>query len=187
MPSFNTKKDKIRYKFKKLRLKLSENEVSIKSAMITLKLQNLDCVRSAKSVLLYVPVKNEVDTRYIFNSLVESQKKIFLPAYGKSGWCISKYKIDDDLISGPFNIKQPKKLSRVDIGDCDVAIIPGIVFSEGGTRVGYGKGVYDKLLVNSNCVKIGLCYDFQIVKSLKPDLNDIPMDIIISEKRIARR
>lgn len=183
----NTKKNQIRKNYLNLRLKLSETEVNIRSVMITLKIQKIHVFLCAKSVLLYMPIKNEVETKYILSILAENKKNVLLPAYDKSGWCVSKYKIDDDLIFGPFNILQPKKIRITDISDCDIAIVPGIAFSESGVRVGYGKGVYDEMLMNSSCLKIGFCYDFQVVKSLKPKPNDVPMDIVISEKRIIRR
>ena len=187
MSNLKQQKDLIRNKIIKLRLELSDDQIAIDSAMIALKLQKIDCFRIAKGVLLYMPIKNEVETKYMLSLLEKSKKHVFLPAFSNSGWIISKFKIDENLISGPFDIKQPKKISRGHISDCDIAIIPGIVFSDDGVRVGYGKGVYDRLLKNTDCLKIGLCYDFQIVKYLKPKPNDVPMDIVISEKRIIRR
>lgn len=186
MQHLKQQKDLIRKRFIKLRLSLLRDKIAIDSSMIALKLQNMNIFQNAKNFLLYMPVKNEVDTKYILSLLVESKKNIFLPAFDKSGWIISKLKMNDDLVSGPFNIKQPKKISRSSIDDCDIAIVPGIAFSQSGVRVGYGKGVYDKLLENSRCIKIGLCYDFGLIKSLESQINDVPMDIVISEKRMIK-
>ena len=173
-------------KFLQLRLGLSNNQIAISSAMITLKLQNMNFFQNAKNFLIYMPIKNEVETKYIFSLLAENKKNIFLPAFGKNAWCISKYRLGDDLISGPFNILQPKKIQQAHIGDCDVAIVPGLAFCQNGLRIGYGKGVYDRLLADSKCIKIGLCYDFGIVKNFEYESNDVPMDFIISEKRIIK-
>lgn len=38
----------------------------------------------------------------------------------------------------------------------DVAIIPGVAFDKRGARLGYGKGVFDRLLADSDALKIGL-------------------------------
>ena len=130
-----------------------------------------------------MPIKNEVETKYIFSFLAEGKKTLFLPAFDKKTWLICKYKFGDDLVTGPFNTKQPRNIQPVHINDCDIALIPGLAFSNNGFRIGYGKGVYDRLLENSSCIKIGLCYDFQIVKRLNLEDGDIPMDIIVSEKR----
>ncbi len=186
MSKLKQQKDLIRKKFLKLRLGLSINQIAISSAMITLKLQNMNIFQNAKNFLIYMPINNEVETKYILNMLLESNKKVFLPVFGKNAWCISKYRLGDDLISGPFNIKQPKKIQRALIGDCDVAIVPGLAFSNIGFRIGYGKGVYDRLLTDSKCIKIGLCYDFGIVNNFEYESNDVPMDFIISEKRIIK-
>ncbi len=186
MSKLRQQKDLIRNKFLKLRLGLSINQIAISSAMITLKLQNMNIFQNARNFLIYMPINNEVETKYILNMLLESNKKVYLPVFGKSGWSIGIYKTSDDLISGPFNILQPKKIQQAHIGDCDVAIIPAIAFSNNGFRIGYGKGVYDRLLADSKCIKIGLCYDFGIVKNFEYESNDVPMDFIISEKRIIK-
>ena len=45
-------------------------------------------------------------------------------------------------------------------------------------------GFYDRLLPQLNATKIALAYDFQIVDSFEPEVHDVPMDIIITDKGI---
>ena len=53
-----------------------------------------------------------------------------------------------------------------------------------GNRIGYGKGFYDKFLIGFKKFKIGICYDFQLVKSFSKSNQDIPIDAIITEKNV---
>ena len=65
-----------------------------------------------------------------------------------------------------------------------VILVPGLAFDRNGGRMGFGKGYYDRLLESSNAVKIGLCYDFQILEKIPTESHDVPMNFVITEKEI---
>jgi 5-formyltetrahydrofolate cyclo-ligase len=78
-------------------------------------------------------------------------------------------------------LKKTKNLTKKKI---DLILTPGIAFDIHGNRVGYGRGYYDKFISKmKNSIKIGIAYDFQIIKQIKEEDYDIPMNFIISEKR----
>ncbi len=138
------------------------------------------------NVLCYIPVNNEVETKLLIDDLQAMRKKVFAPAFDKdrghyvfalfSGW--------DNLAIGPYDVMQPfdsEETERIDL-----AILPGVAFDLSGNRLGYGKGVYDKLLAPVDCTKIGFAYDFQILDELLVEVHDLKMDMVITEKRIIR-
>ena len=63
-------------------------------------------------------------------------------------------------------------------------LIPGIGFDKCGARIGFGKGCYDMFLPQTNAVKIGFCFNFQLVDKIPADCHDINMDLIITESGI---
>ena len=77
-----------------------------------------------------------------------------------------------------------QRVREASVSDIDLIIVPGIAFDERCNRCGFGKGYYDRLLSESKAVKIGLCYDFQVVDELECDEYDIAMDMVITERRI---
>ncbi|RLF39548.1 MAG: 5-formyltetrahydrofolate cyclo-ligase, partial [Thermoplasmata archaeon] len=89
----------------------------------------------------------------------------------------------DDLERGAFGILEPQN-KKIYTGDIDIIIVPGIAFDFRGYRIGYGKGFYDRFLRGADALKIGIAYDFQIVKQIPEDDGDVPVDIIVSEKRV---
>ena len=68
-------------------------------------------------------------------------------------------------------------------GHIDIIIVPGIVFSRTGDRIGYGYGFYDRFLSQyPKSLTIGLAYEFQVVDSIKVENHDIPLDHICTEE-----
>ena len=72
--------------------------------------------------------------------------------------------------------KEPKK--------GDLFIVPGSAFDLKGHRMGYGKGCYDRYFSQyPDVVKVGVCYDFQLLESIPHEKHDIDMDILVTDKR----
>jgi 5-formyltetrahydrofolate cyclo-ligase len=64
--------------------------------------------------------------------------------------------------------------------------VPGACFTSEGYRIGYGGGYYDSFLSKhaNRALKVGFCYDCFIVDSIPVEAHDVPVDLIITEKRI---
>ena len=70
--------------------------------------------------------------------------------------------------------------------ELDVIICPLVAVDKDGNRMGMGGGFYDTTLGNSyrsgakKPLKIGWCYDFQVVEQLERQSWDVPLDAIIT-------
>jgi len=62
--------------------------------------------------------------------------------------------------------------------------VPGAAFDEQGNRIGYGAGFYDKLLPYYKGRTVALAFELQIVSDAPADQHDIPMQRIVTEKRV---
>lgn len=83
-----------------------------------------------------------------------------------------------------FGVEEPNEFTITN--DIEVAIIPLIACDENKNRLGFGKGYYDKFLRDKTCLKIGICYDFQVLDNVPTHELDVPLDIIITDKRIIK-
>lgn len=186
--SFNIKleKDSIRKSVAKLRLALSDAEVSNKSLQISDNLSALEEFKLSKSIALYSPTFNEVRTDSIFISAIEEEKEVYFPRVNGSSLEFYQVQDLDNLKPGKFGVLEPDEgLYKANIEDIDLFILPGLGFDRSGNRVGYGKGYYDRALANiSEDKKIGLCYSFQMLDSVPADENDKRVGVVITEKNI---
>lgn len=147
--------------------------------------------QSSSSIGIYYSIGSEVKTFDIIKHSLENKKEIALPRVIDSTK-IQFFKIMEDkfekikFTKGKYGIFE-NSMSTTIIDKIDLLIIPGIAFDLKGYRIGYGKGYYDRFLSSgkSKCI-MGLSYESQIINGIPNNEHDIPVDIIITEKRIIR-
>lgn len=181
-------KEALRTLMREKRRTLSVDEINGKSCIIEKKLFNIDEFLRSKTVMVYLSSFNEVSTDGIINRLFKDKKRIAVPISNtiSQTLTLSYLESTEEFVKGAYGIREPSVIRECKPEDIDVILVPGIAFDIHGNRIGFGKGYYDKLLSCSGSVKIGLCYDFQLIPSIESDKHDIPMDIIITEERIIR-
>ena len=174
-------KTEIRKRMKNIRNNLSKEQIKTKSNYIINALKN-KLPNNYETYFIYHDFNNEVCTKHLINYLLENNKKVFLPKIIKDEMCAVPFNKQSTLSLNKFKIYEPNGAPQ-EI-DTFVCIMPLLAVDKKGNRIGFGKGYYDKFLKNKNCLKIGLCYDFQILDNIATENHDIPIDIIISESRI---
>ena len=172
----------LRAKILKKRNKLSRREKFDASQKISKRLLETFNSLSKNNFLIYLAVKGEVDTSNIINYLFGKRSNLSVPAFFNNQYQAVRLKNFDNLELGPDNIPQPNNLVVADLRQIEVAIVPGVAFDKLGVRLGWGKGVYDRLLADFKGIKIGLAYEFQIVNELPKGKHDLAVDIIFTEK-----
>lgn len=149
---------------------------------------------SAKEVLIYWPIKGELDVRPLINELWDRGSTVLMPrcrpdAPGEMD--IACATCENELIPGPFSIMEPDSSScpPVDICCPDLAIIPGVCFDRHGYRLGFGGGYYDRLLATEgmcDTLTIGIGYNFQLVDELPIQPWDKPVQVVCTEEELWR-
>lgn len=185
-------KEKLRVELKKIRNSLSQREVHRKSNKIKKKLLEMDEFKQAHYIAFYVSYNNEVHTHDMIKDSLAAGKQVVVPISNKKNKCLLLSKLErwNELEVGAYGILEPMKqhVKEISIGIIDIVIVPGIAFDEYGHRIGHGMGYYDDLLKTSlNAVHIGLAFEFQIVDTIPVEEQDVPVDKIVTEKRIIER
>lgn len=155
-----------------------------------LNLLSLDEFIRAKCIALYAPLHNETDTGLILASAFQAGKRVLYPAVCGHRMVFRRVDGVEALQEGAFGILEPCS-TGVDheADEADLIVVPGVAFDLSGHRIGYGKGFYDRFLHHPGCRAhlVGLCHDFQLTEVAIPaDVHDIPMEIVVSDRRIIR-
>lgn len=88
----------------------------------------------------------------------------------------------------PLGMYEPIACSVINASQLDAIICPLVAVDRSGVRLGMGGGYYDRTLsqIKTRCLIIAWCYDFQVVNSLPKQVWDMPVDIIITDRRLIR-
>jgi len=156
--------------------------------LIRSRLMALPVVQAAGSVFCFISYASEVDTHPVIDTLLEAGRRVASP------------KIIDKttMLAIPIDSREGLQPDRMGIltpigdepdpGPFDVAIVPGVAFTEHCERLGYGRGYYDRWLARHNVdVKIAVAFEAQIVDAIPTDETDLPVDMIVTERRLIRR
>lgn len=135
----------------------------------------------AHSVFVFLGTETEPDTEEIVGLALMLERVVAVPrVHGREmqAVAITPY---TDFKRNKWNILEPVGGRRID--EIDVAVIPLVAF-DGLLRVGHGGGYYDRFLAEHDCLKIGIAFDCQSVDGLETEDFDIPLDVLVTEKRI---
>ena len=151
--------------------------------------------KKARTVVLYMPIRGEVDTGLLRSRAWAEGKRVLLPR------CIAGQRGELELAAcanvaelalGSYGIPEPPpSLPGIDLEDAKQAphllIAPCLAADRRGYRLGYGGGYYDRLLRRpalQTTLCIGLIYAMQLVASLPAELWDARLHGVCTEEVI---
>lgn len=87
-----------------------------------------------------------------------------------------------EFVTTKWGIREPSAGEPIDPARIDLVIVPLLCFDEGGHRVGYGKGMYDRFLARCrpDCQKVGLSYFAPVPVIEDADEHDVLLDLCIT-------
>ena len=189
----NNKKSELRQRLIERLLFLTTEEVKRRSKNVEDKLSSLPIYKEAKVIMVYYPLKGEVDILGEIRKVMVSKRFCFpvMDLKAKSLTAFEVKDLDNDFFSGPFGVMEPdkKKTKEVAVKEIDVVIVPGLAFDHNKNRLGRGVGFYDRFLkgLEPSTKKIGIAFDFQLLESLPVNLSfDQKVDIIVSENLVVQ-
>lgn len=119
-----------------------------------------------------------------FLPVVRAQHLRFAPIYPKALAQSSAMFLNLAQKKHPLGMNEPISRALYDIHQMDACFCPLVAVSRQGVRMGMGGGFYDRTLQNFTGLKIGWCYDFQLIDTLIQNPWDVPMDIIMTPSQL---
>lgn len=168
----------------KKRNNLPKEKKVIYDKEISEKIINTDYFKNASQVLVFASAEDEFDTSFIVKQCRACDKKVYFPVcIDNSGQMeFKEVNSQNDLEKGMYNIPEPKTYCKAyKQGEDDVVIVPALSVDKLGYRIGYGKGYYDRFLMNFNGVSICPCYEELLSDTLPTDESDIKIRILVTQ------
>ena len=181
-------KGELRRQIISLRNQFSAGERILKSNTIQEKLFGMDEYRNANTVLFYVSTGSEVHTHGMIRAAL-GEKRVAVPV-SRPDFSMEPALISSmgELQPGAMGILEPRNPTFLPVGEIDLVLVPSVAFDASGNRIGYGKGYYDRFLprVSRETPVIGLAFEQQVVEKVPADAHDMPVSMVLSEKKLYR-
>ena len=173
-----SEKELIREKIKKKKQQLTDKEKEIEAANVFEKIEALPEFINAHNIMIYWSMPDELPTH---NFIIRWSKKktMLLPVVKGEDMLIKPFSTKEELKQGSLGIWEPD-VQKEYLNSIDLVIVPGVAFDRDKSRLGRGKGYYDRYFINKRIVKIGVCFDFQLLESIPIDSFDIKMDKVVT-------
>ena len=170
------------------RLKPEERRVA--SDTIRKRLAALPELRSAKAVMGFLALPDELDTVPILADLIIDRKRVYVPRTFVKERRIFPVRLTDlvNLRPGEYDILEPETEETCAVSELDFVLVPGRAFDRWGNRVGRGAGFYDQFMSQAGfrAVRCGVAFACQVLEAAPHDRNDLPVQILVTENETLR-
>ncbi|MCP4543205.1 MAG: 5-formyltetrahydrofolate cyclo-ligase [Chloroflexi bacterium] len=172
----------LRNDFCTIREGLSIEQVASASIALCQRLAAWPVLRQAQTALTYLAFRNEMDPGDLFNLL--PQINWIVPRI-VAGRHMTLHPYDPArLVRHRFGMLEPAPdLAIVDPTMLDVVLVPGVAFDPSGGRLGFGGGYYDRFLLTTPALRVGVSHDNCLTKTLPCGEHDQRMDWVVTPTR----
>lgn len=144
---------------------------------------------SVRSMSCFLSTRTEPGTGEFITRAIARGIRVLVPISREDGlldWAVVTE--GGSVGEGLFGISEPtgEVLGPIAVGEVDLMVIPAASIATDGTRLGWGRGYYDKTLgsMEHRPPVYALVHDHEVVDSLPADLHDRPVDGVVTPTTI---
>jgi 5-formyltetrahydrofolate cyclo-ligase len=145
------------------------------SAAVASRLVALPAFAAARVLLAYRAIGAEVDVAALVADAADAGVTVLFPGGDPTEWITR-----DDVPVAPAIFERDDSPA--------VILVPGLGFDVTGTRLGRGRGFYDRVLaalrVRRRVVALGTAFEVQVVPRLPRETWDQRVDVVVTERRV---
>lgn len=149
----------------------------------------------ARGVGLFWPMteRREVDVRPLAERALAANKRLYFPflAPTESGFSTGFRQVQsvaELVLRGQRFCEPPPESPSAERGELDLLVVPALAASADGHRLGYGSGFYDATLPDfcPPAIAVVVVFHFQLLGELPVTDNDVPSQVVVTDKRVLR-
>ncbi len=132
----------------------------------------------------YWPIRDEIDCKPILRKLMDDGRQVCLPVIVRDDGPL-EFRVWEQgaaLYEAGFGTLGPA--DGAPVVEPDVIIVPLLGFDKSGTRLGYGKGHYDRSIavMHKRPILVGYAFGAQELVDIPRAEHDVPLDWMVTEK-----
>lgn len=189
-PNPQEEKSRIRREMKARRKALTAEERAAADAVVCERLkarrdlcETAGAFYSGSALAVYLAGADEINIDAFIEYMLGAGVNVVAPRWNGQTYVLARLAGLDGkgLRLGPMGIREPVDGEVVEPGEVRAWIVPGLAFTRGGKRIGYGGGWYDRFLASAprGAVKIGVAHPFQILDDLPGEPHDMRLTAVV--------
>jgi 5-formyltetrahydrofolate cyclo-ligase len=139
-------------------------------------------------IAAYWPIRDEIDSKPLLLSLMDAGVTVCLPVtVGENVPLVFRvWEPDAPLFEAGFGTLAPGALAPA--AAPDILVIPMLGFDRTGTRLGYGRGYYDRTIAafENKPLLVGYAFSAQELPDIPREDHDIPLNMLVTEEGVTR-
>ena len=160
---------------------------------IVARIRNLDVFRRARRIAVFLAFDGEPALKRLIEDAARAGKQVYAPVITRRAMTFAQLDLRARLGTNFFGILEPDPAKRIDPRRLDLVLTPLVAFDERGTRIGVGRGYYDRcfrfLHARRSWLRpklLGVAYELQHVHAIPPEPWDVPLWGAVTEVRVRR-
>ena len=177
-------KEELRRRLRARRAEASEEERRKTDTAIIETVAASTCYQRADALLLYAPVRGEVDLIPLARCARAEGKTVAFPRCDVESKTMQFFILTPDarLTPGAYGIPEPPADAPLcPLTENTLCLLPALGYDPAGNRLGYGGGYYDKFLASFPGIAAGVLPRRMMVKRIPTEPHDLPVDIVFCE------
>ena len=135
-----------------------------------------------RTVAAYWPIRSEIDPRPLLFALHERGHRMALPVVTDDGMIFRELTRTSHLVPSGFGTHAPAEGAAELVPD--LILLPLAAFDASGSRIGYGRGHYDRAIAGLRAAGhaprlVGLALDVQQVEAVPAEPHDVRLDGVL--------
>ena len=189
-PATETKRA-LRAELRERRRNRTSKQTDEDTAALTAHLRNLVGALGVRSLSIYLSLPTEPNVRPFIAWAISNQIRVLVPVSREDGlldWVTAVDGLDEAM--GTLGVPEPtgEVLGPLAINDVDLILVPAASIDAHGTRLGWGRGFFDRMLgsMNHRPPVFGVVFADELVDKLPSEEHDSPVDGVVTPVGITR-
>ena len=193
----HTDRNSLRQSLRQKRRQLSSSEQGQAARQIYALIVGEDFFVTAERIAFYMASDGEIDPSSLLTLALTTGKQCFLPVLHESNpdlVSFAPYSEESELAANRWGIAEPcvSVSELVDAESLDLVFVPLVGFDETCSRLGRGKGFYDRSFAfksgfkNQKPLLVGLAHECQKLDRIPVSDWDVKLDAVISDRKSYR-
>lgn len=180
MSALKLAKDALRTEIRRRKKTTTTNERRAWSLQICRRVMAMPRWQSARTVMLYQAMSDEVDLQPLVQQAWQTGKRVLMPVVVGDEVVVRLVDEQTPYQLSAYGIREPLGENFLDYASIDLILVPGLAFDAACHRLGRGKGYYDRFLpLCPQAWKLGVCFPFQQVEAVPVDALDQAMNDVV--------